>query len=99
MSKFDEALGCCCCCGDDVDPQDHLREPDMSRYDNVINWTLKPKNLFGACDFKVEEMENGIRTTQAIYPLIEMPKSMDYLSTRYFVEPPGVTQQADDLGK
>ena len=61
MSKFDEALGCCCCCCDDVDPQDHLREPDMSRYDNVINWTSKPKDLFGACDFEVEEMEDGIR--------------------------------------
>lgn len=95
MTSFKDALRCCCCC----EPEDGLRNPDTSRYDKPISWSSYNKDLFGSIDFTVEELDDGIRTFQETSPLVNMPESMEYLSTRYFVEPPGVTSQAVDLGK
>jgi hypothetical protein len=56
-------------------------------------------DLYGAVDFNYEELENGVHTEESISPLVPMPDSMEYLSTRYFVEPPDCSPQASDLGK
>ena len=81
MSCFEDALACCC-------PDKPFAKPDDSRYDTPIRWTSYPMELFGAIDFDYEETEDGIKATQVTYPLVNMPDSMDYVSTRYFTEPP-----------
>lgn len=96
MTSFKDALCCCCCC---EDREDGLRMPDMSRYEKPISWTSSAKDLYGSVDFEVEELDNGIRTHQETSPLVNMPDSLEYLSTRYFVEPPDVIQRSADLGK
>lgn len=81
MSCFEDAL--CCCCQDKP-----FAKPDESRYSTPIRWNSYPKDLFGAIDFNYEETEGGVKVEQTTYPLVEMPDSMDCLSTRYFTELP-----------
>lgn len=85
MSCFEDAL--CCCCP--MEEGKEFAKPDMHRYDTPIQWTNYPLDLFGNVDFDYEETENGVKVEQSISPLIPMPDNMEYLSTRYFVEPPG----------
>jgi hypothetical protein len=95
MSNFEDAL-CCCCCQEEGK---EFSKPDLSRYATPIQWTNYPLDLVGNVDFDYEEVDGGVRVTQMTTPLIDMPLSMDCLSTRYFVEPPCSSPQDADLGK
>lgn len=94
MSCFEEAL--CCCCQEEGKEFSH---PDMSRYATPIQWTNYPLDLTGNIDFDYKEHEHGVYVTQSSTPLLDTPESMDCLSTRYFAEPSGNSQQDADLGK
>ena len=95
MSCFEDAL--CCCCPTEEGKE--FAKPDMHRYSTPIQWTNYPMDLYGAVDFNYEEREDGVHVEESISPLVPMPDSMEYLSTRYFIEPPDCSPQASDLGK